>query len=72
MPTQEQKTVATSQKILAGHTLLRHFTQNCLASVTCFVIFEDNDAVIKMFVKSQKSDDETRDSNLQSCARWVI
>ena len=56
------KNSSTSQKILAGQMSLRHFTQNCLASVPCF-------AVIKMILKSQKSDDETRDPNLQSCAR---
>ena len=35
-------------------------------------IFEDNEAVIKMIIKRQKSNDETRVQNPQSCVRLVV
>ena len=35
-------------------------------------IFEDNEAVIKMFIKREKSYDETRVQNPQSCVRLVV
>ena len=35
-------------------------------------IFEDTEAVIKMIIQGQKSDDETRVQNPQSCVRLVV
>ena len=67
-PTQKPRNTPTRWKILAGQWLTTsHQTQNFLASVLCFIyFFDDKEAVIKMIIKSQKSDNETRVPKSQS------
>ena len=54
VPTQERRNTPTRWKILAGQMLITSpQTQNVLALVSCFIFFEDNEAVVKMIIKGR-------------------